>query len=263
MITLYNHNIWNKNPSWYRNTLVRSLVEDCDADICTFQECGPATNRVGMIPIQKLMNDKYVEACPEKSDVNFTPVFYKKDKFNLLDNGYLLYGGRDRSNSKGYTWALLESKETGFKFAVISTHFWWRFDCEEDSLDRVENAKKLKAVCDMIVEKYNVPIIIGGDFNNGLHSEQGDLAYREMLKMGFRDIRLTAEETTDCLTEHHYPVIDEDEIFHEGDMPYCTIDYIFTYGPCEIKAKKFEVLTTKKALSSSDHCPLIGLFDAE
>ena len=36
MITLYNHNSWNSNPAGYRNTLVRSLVADFDADVCTF-----------------------------------------------------------------------------------------------------------------------------------------------------------------------------------------------------------------------------------
>ena len=83
MITFYDQNIWNAVPAEYRNKIVRSLVEDFNPDVCAFQECGPERNRVGGAPIMDLMGDVYVEATPEFADRNYTPVLYKKDKFDL------------------------------------------------------------------------------------------------------------------------------------------------------------------------------------
>jgi len=264
MITLYNQNIWNYLPSEYRNTLVRSLVADCDADICTFQECGPLRNRVGDAPIQELMADVYDEVRPEFADRNYTPVFYKKDKYILKDSGYFLYSGFNDANSKSVTWALFEEKVTNFTFIVMSTHFWWKEEGEENNLQRINNAVELKAKCDELVYEYNVPIIIGGDFNNGKDSLQGDEPYRKMLEFGFCDIRLTASETTDTYTHHDYPVLMEDGVTYGPCSDFdCNIDYIFTYGTKTVKALKYDVLTTDKALSSSDHCPVLGYFESE
>lgn len=43
-------------------------------------------------------------------------------------------------------------------------------------------------------------------------------------------------------------------------MPMYTIDYIFAYGD-GVKAEKFDIITSQKALNSSDHCPLILNFE--
>ena len=91
MIKFYSQNIWNNAPAGYRTKLLRSVIRDVDADICSFQECGPETNRnKGSPKIGEVMSDEYVESLPQFSTVNFTPVFYKKDRFNLIDGGYCL-----------------------------------------------------------------------------------------------------------------------------------------------------------------------------
>lgn len=264
MITLYNQNIWNHNPAGYRNTLVRSLVSDFAPDICTFQECGPKTNRVGNPPIVELMSDVYAEATPEFADVNYTPVFYKKDRFHLLDKGYVLYDGLNDANSKSVTWVVLEDKENGKKYAFASTHFWWMARGEEDSNQRIQNACQLKEVCEKIIDKYHIPVIIGGDFNNGKGSEQGDAPYFAMLDMGFRDIRNIAEETTrEAYTcREAYPILKEDETYDKCPVaPHECIDYVFVYGEYPVKVKKFYIETNDKALTASDHCPLVGEFE--
>jgi len=264
MIILYSHNIWNFNPAGYRNTLTRSMISDFAPDVCTFQECGPQSCRVGNPDIVSLMCDVYSEATPEFADVNYTPVFYKKEKFNLLDKGYLVYDGLNDVNSKSVTWAVLEDKETKKKYAFASTHFWWMARGEEDANQRVENAKQLKSVCEKIIEKYNIPVIIGGDYNNGKGSEQGDKAHFAMLDMGFRDIRDMAEEKTceEFTCREAYPVLKEDETFDKCEVaPHECIDYIYVYGDFDVSVKKFHIETNDTALTASDHCPLVGWFD--
>ena len=146
---------------------------------------------------------------------------------------------------------------------ILPGDFSWETylaDTKEDFNQRIENALQLKNLCDEIYNKYGTGAIIGGDFNNRFGADQGDEPYRKMLDMGFCDIRLSADVSTDCLTHNDLPVIDDKGVFKKGNMPTRTLDHIFTYHS-EVKLLKFEVLTSDKALTSSDHCPLIGEFD--
>jgi len=261
MLTFYSQNVWNSNPCHFRTPIVRSLVSDFNADICMFQEFGPFSVRKGDKPLQNLMSDEYTEICPYISHKNYTPVFYKTDCFDLIDDGYLLYDGLNDADSKSVSWCVLKDKRNGVMFAVASTHFWWMFDNEEDFAQRLANVDQLRAVCDGIIAKHNVPVIIGGDFNNGAFSEQGEEPYKKMLSLGFRDMRLVSEKTTDCLTHHEYPVEMPDGTFTKGEMPERNLDNIFIYGDFDVKALSFDVITSDKALTSSDHCPLIGCIE--
>ncbi len=261
---IYCQNIWNSNPCAPRNRIVRELVRDFDADVCFFQECGPQTNRIGdgEAPIVNLMNDSYSEAYPEAADRNYTPVFYKKDKYNLIDSGYFLYDGLNDANSKSVTWAILEEKETGKRAVVASTHLWWMFDSEKDNLQRLQNVSQLKQFCDGMVTKTGLPIIVGGDFNNGKGSPQGDEPYHTMLKEGFCDARLVADETSDESTcGESYPAVLPDKSVVARNHSEFIIDYIFTYNAENIKTKKFDVLTSVEARKSSDHSPVLAVFE--
>ena len=261
MLTFYDQNVWNHNPSGYRNGLIREIVKDMNADVCAFQEFGPNSTRQGNPALDVLMLDEYNEVCPELRDVTYTALFYKKDRFDLIDSGHFLYDGLNDCNSKSVTWAVLEDKETKKRFAAMSTHFWWNFVSPEDFEQRLQNVDQIEALCKEVIAKHNVPVIIGGDFNNGKDSEQGDEPYQKMLKKGFRDIRLTADKTTDSYTHHDYPEEKEDGTWVTDAELVRTLDQIFTYGEYDIKALEFDVLASQIALDSSDHCPLIGKFE--
>ena len=266
MIKLYDQNVWNVLPIDNRSVLVREMVREFDADFCTFQECGPETSRAGKTPLPVLMSDKYAEVCPEKAGVNYTPVFYKKEKYNVIEADYHVYTGFNDVNSKTLTWGVFEDKQTGERIAVASTHFWFKNRGEMDDEQRIQNARELKEACDYIVEKYGVPVIAAGDLNNGRGSEMGDKPYRFMIEQRFVDIRHSAEETTDMFTYHDYPVLDEAKgiyVNRPDALPAFDLDFIFTYGPDILKAKKFEILTSETALNSSDHCPLLGVFEID
>ena len=259
MYRLYSHNIWNFNPPEDRNLLIHSNIEEFDADICCFQECSHTSNRKGKFPIQELLKDTYTEVGIGM--LNYTPVFYKTEKFNLLDSGYMLYDGLNDANSKSVTWVVLEDKASGKKFIAMSTHFWWRAESEEDNLQRIENARQLKKLCDELISEYNLPIIIGGDFNNG-NSSQGDAPYHFMVENGFSDFRYTAPEST---KEHTcrsvYKLSEGEKAYTEAGDPDITIDYIFTYGE-GITPVSFNINASEKARNTSDHLPLLAHFEA-
>ena len=259
MFNIYCQNIWNTLPAHERMPMIRSLISDFDADICLFQECSPNTVRKCENAIPALMADEYKEICEHLIPTNYTPVFYKKDKFDLIDEGYLLYDGLNDYASKSVSWAVLKDKESGKMLAAASTHFWWMYRDDEDTKQRIANADQLRHVCDAIVSKYNVPVIVGGDFNNGQNSVQGSAPYEYMLKNGFVDFRLVANNTTDKFTHRDCP----GGIATESMPTVQNLDYIFYYGKNNVSVAEFDVLTSKKALESSDHCPLVGKFDIE
>jgi len=265
MIRLYNQNIWgnhSKNEAVSnRNRLILSLIEKHQPDFCTMQECNPRTSRQGQDPMQDLLKDSYAEAAPAEWHRNFTPVFYRKDRFQLVDSGFLPFEGLNDGNSKSVTWGVFEEIGTGKKVGIVSTHFWYKHLSEEDTVQRIQNAQALKQVCESMIQKYGVPVIVAGDMNNGSDSVHGDdLPYRTMLTWGFRDVRYTAANTTDCPTIHHIPVKNEQGIYVDADMPYFTLDYIMTYGENTLTAESFRVLTDHDALVSSDHCPMVSDF---
>jgi len=263
MITLYNQNIWNNYPAGYRNRVLRSLVEDFNADVCTFQECGPFANRIAEPSLEAVMGGEYAEAVPEAAMVNYTPVFYRKDRFNLVDAGYSTYDGLNDANSKGVSWVVLEEKATGKRCAFASTHFWYKARGQEDTQQRIENARQLKGICDRIVEIYRIPVIIGGDFNNGKNSRQEDIPYRTMVQWGFRDVRYLAKESTEAeyTCANSYPLLQLDGTFKPcPQAPSFCIDYIFVYGDGNVEVEKFWIENGAKARTASDHCPLICSF---
>ena len=170
----------------------------------------------------------------------------------------MLYDGLNNVDSKSISWVILKDKKSGDEFAAVSTHFWWMYESEKDFEQRLANVDQLKDVCDKIIEKYNVPIVIGGDFNNGENSEQGDEPYKKMLSLGFRDLRLIAKNSTDMYTHHDYPIEMSDETFEKAVMPVRNLDNLLLYGDFNVNVDTFDVITSDKALTSSDHCPLIG-----
>jgi len=265
MLRIYNQNIWGNYAETEavanRNQLLLELISQEQPDICTLQECNPNTSRVLEGGVQNLLKDTYLEVVPEEWERNFTPVFYKKDKFNLIDGGFQIYTGEHYDRSKSVTWAVLEEKQTGKRIGVASTHFWFKHIDESDIRQREDNAKTLTEVCENMQRVYQVPVIACGDMNHGICSRsKEDMPYKAMLQQGFQDVRFTAKESTDCPTVHHYPVRNAEGIYTEGDLPLSTIDYIMTYGEQPLPAESFRVRTDYKALVSSDHCPMIADF---
>jgi len=258
---IYCQNVWNCNPTAFRNRLIADRINALQADICLFQEFGPGTTQTGPAPLQDLLADRYTRITPDSG--NYTPLFYRTEGFALLDSGYLRFDGRNDAGSKSVSWAVLEEKGSGFRFGAASTHFWWKFDDPEDNAQRLANADQLKAVCDRMAENWAVPVIVGGDFNNGTNAAQGDEPYRYLLSLGFTDMRTAAPVTTDAFTHHGYPVLQPDDSYTPGPLPRVNLDYLFTYGPHPAALREFAVHTDPQALTTSDHCPLVGKIERE
>lgn len=126
---------------------------------------------------------------------NSQPIFYKKDKFALLESGIRWFSDTpDKQFSKypesayvrSYTYALLEDKQSKKTVLAVNTH-----------IDYVEaaNVKQIKRLIELTSKEFaNVPTIYTGDWNmrrasNGYKvlEDAGFIATEEMVKDAKKD----------------------------------------------------------------------------
>ena len=179
-----------------------------------------------------------------KEDGEFSPVFYKKDKFELLDKGWFWISETPDVPSESWntcciricTYAKLKEKSTGKVFIAMNTHLDHRSE-----LARSEGIKLINKVA----KKFDCPAVLTGDFNV---SEKTD-CYIDMIDIGlFKDAKFVADKTESEYTFHPY--------FHH-DGPNDIIDFIFVTDGFEVCS--YHVITDKvDGAFPSDHCPVIA-----
>ncbi len=258
-LTFYDQNVWGwgylsgDNRINNRNFGIKALILAYDADIVCFQECSPTAIRGRDSGIGILLAGAYEEVSVKTEGNNFTPVFYKKDRFAVVECGFHLYEGKNDVDSKSITWAVMEEKRSGVRFGVCSTHFWWKSDDESDDLQRMENAAVLYKLIEDLRVRYEVPVFAMGDLN----CLETSGPYR-WLSERLLDARRHADKTTDTLTNHGYPWCDENKVYHATfEAPKNTIDYFFVTEDPRVQLCSFAVDDSAVALSTSDHSPLI------
>lgn len=193
--------------------------------------------------------------------INYTPLFYLKDKFEVVDKGYHLFDDGAGDKSKSVTWAVFKDKATGDIFAVGSTHFYWTSDDLGKSA-RLKDAEQLAALVKDITTKYNCPMIVGGDYNCRIGSDPINKLYGA----GFENLQKISPDTVDITTHHSYSPYDEelglylDAVYPTN--PYSSaIDHAFLYNRSTLTPKLFRILLHDYSLLSTDHCPVMVDFD--
>jgi endonuclease/exonuclease/phosphatase family metal-dependent hydrolase len=263
-IKIISHNVWGmyakdvvKKVS-NRNSLMKKVYYEKMPDVIGAQEFSQDI-RTHNLP--EMLSPDYAEldlsaevaACGVAN--LFTPVFYLYKKYDIIEKGFFLYDRAfNNSDSKSIAYAALRNKQTGEVFSVCNTHFWWKSGPEHDAA-RVVNAMDILKIAARLPK----PVFVMGDLNCISSSE----AYKTLVAGGLCDVRFSAKEaTTDDNTHHPYPAYDEakDE-FTAAPYPGTdakNIDYIFIDREHSGNVKKFEVLNSSDALSTSDHCPILA-----
>lgn len=151
------------------------------------------------------------------------PVFYRKDKYDLVDNGTFWLSetpervsvGWDAAFNRICTWVVLKDKKTGQTYAHYNTHF--------DNIGKLAQQKSARLLLER-VKQSTVPVVVTGDFNTNEHSA----VYKTMTGSFLADSKYAAEDTMSSLTYHGY----EPEQFW-GQTP---IDFIY------LSKERFHVL---------------------
>lgn len=229
-----------------RSQIVTAIIDQYAPDSFGVQEATPKWIKI----LDKKFSEKYARVGEGRSPIEmfteYSAVYYRKDKYNLIDSGTIWLSETPKKkytkdfeskHNRIATWAVLENKETGEKFAHINTHL----DHVLEST-RVEQSKVLLNKINEL-EK-NTKVICTGDFNTYETAE----AY-SIMSEAMADSKLTAKNSDTGITFHKYGTIEE----HEDGA----IDFIFTTKGMKVETYKI-IRNTVEGMYPSDHYPIVA-----
>lgn len=230
-----------------RVEMVTGLLRFHDADIFGLQEA-----LLGQIKDVKNELPGYdwfgVGRDDGKKGGEFSPVFYNKSKFKLLDHGTFWLSetpekpsmGWDASFNRIVTWGHFEIVENGKQFLFFNTHFDHRGDEA-----RRQSAILIRQKIEEMTYNKNLPVILTGDFN--LTPDQEPIS---LLKKYLNDSYEISEEPP------YGPVGTYNGFNLDSDLDR-RIDYIFVKGDLEVL--KYAALSEiKDKRFPSDHLPVFA-----
>ncbi len=181
-----------------------------------------------------------------KKKGEYSAVFYRKNKFTVIDKGtFWLSETPEKAGSKGWdaacvricSWAKLKRKDDGKEFVHLNTHL--------DHKGEIAMQKGAELVAERGTQiASGSPAFFTGDFNVTPDS----MPCITVKNAGFTDARDMTDRTDRDITYH---------AFENPDGGQCVIDYVFCKG--NVKVKQFKVV--RKHIDGeipSDHYPVFA-----
>ena len=195
-----------------------------------------------------------------KADGEYTPIFYRKDKVNLLEHSqFWLSETPEVPGSKGWdaaitrivTWAKFEDRESGKVFYFFNTHFD-HMGAEARHHSAVLLSEKIAAIAP------GFPVVVTGDFNiRKGHPSLGNDLYENLINT-FRDKNnlLNAAYVSKSAVDPPGPTstgFRPDWKSREGHP----IDYIFVNAHFQVDAYRVDRIVDGDVFIS-DHWPVVS-----
>ncbi|MCL2508992.1 MAG: endonuclease/exonuclease/phosphatase family protein [Oscillospiraceae bacterium] len=163
-------------------------------------------------------------------DGEFAPVFYRRDKYAVLDSGTFWLSETPEVPSKGWdsactricTWALLRENGTGKEFLQLNTHL--------DHIGTTAMIEGAKLVAQKIAAYPGLPVICTGDFNVGEKSP----AYEVMTGGVMGDAKFLAARADSGNTYTGFDM--------EGTKNNSPIDFIFVHREL-VKVDTYKIMS--------------------
>ncbi len=251
-VRIMTSNIWGDyfgNPVPPRASLLTTVFKRCDADILGFQEVTASWWASELFPS---LGQSYTSAPAETGGrLNYTPLFYRTSRFELLDSGWHLYHEK-LDPSKGWTFGVLKEKDSGMVFAVFNTHFWWQKE-EKDEVIRRYNAMEMTFAMKQIAGSFHCPVLFMGDLNCRYDSR----TWEYLRENNWRTSYTCTDDHSDCSSLHGDPVIHADGTCTGNttdDPKEFSIDHIGI--PEGVKVLRQYAVIDREALDATDHSPV-------
>jgi endonuclease/exonuclease/phosphatase family metal-dependent hydrolase len=183
-----------------------------------------------------------------KTKGEYSNIFYKKDKYEVLQQSTFWLSPTPDSISKGWdaaivrvcTYGLFKDKKTKQLFWVFNTHF-----DHVGKTARLESAKLIVQKIEALNSK-NYPVILTGDFNS--HPEAAPMQHIAGKMQNAR-----------AISKLVYGPADTWNAFRFNEKLNGTIDYIFVSNNKKISVAKFASITDSYDLKyPSDHLPVMA-----
>lgn len=183
-----------------------------------------------------------------KQEGEYSCIFYKKDKFNLIQQSTFWLSPTPDSVSFGWnaacrrvcTYGLFQSKKTKQFVWVFNTHF--------DHISEPARAESAKLIVRKIgeVNTKHYPVIVSGDFNSKPVEEPAKYMMQHL-------------DNARTISRQVYGGADTWNGFHFNKKPDGCIDYIFVSKDKRISVSKFATLTDSYDMKyPSDHFPIMA-----
>ena len=233
-----------------RLPLIADYYRNSDADLIGMQE----VNKVGT-GLFEMLSDLYAPVALRHSEDKhcFTPILYRKDRYDLLEGGSELYRMRG-TDTKSMAWAVLCDKTDGKKIALINSHGSLILksynleatDAVEGEMWRVDNVRQMLEKKDALRGKYgaSLPVFITGDFNS--HEDRESIQNMKKVLPDSAEIA-TVSASAGINSFHRTPGRPCDE-----GTP---IDFIFVTDDA-VQVLTHHIPSDQTALDISDHCPV-------
>jgi len=184
-----------------------------------------------------------------KTGGEYVPVFYKTDRFNLIDQGTFWLSptpnvigsvGWDAALTRICTWVRFSDTITGLEFYFLNTHF--------DHVGKTARTESAKLILDFIQKEIKgLPVILTGDFN--FSPEEVPFGILTNKDTGMHNICSPVDSSG-----MHYKGTFNGFV---NDKSSRRIDMVFCKGMWE--ARSYEVLKIKEGeMFISDHWPVIA-----
>lgn len=242
----------DKENQWtFRKDLAANIIQFYQVDIFGAQE---VLHHQLTDLLERLPAYGYVGVGREdgKTKGEYSPIFYRKDRFNIVKSGdFWLSENINAVGKKGWdaacervaTWAVFKEMNSGKEFFFLNTHL--------DHMGKVARHEGASLVLEQVkLLAGNLPVIVTGDFNATPSDDPIQVLTNANDPRHFTHARTVSEL---CYGPEW--------TFHDfGRIPVDQrewIDYIFIKG--NITVSRYGVLTeTLNTLYSSDHCPIIS-----
>ena len=255
---VYFHQKDEKERIDYRNPILLESFRYMDSDILLLQEVNPKWHSV----LDKLMESELgYTVVPTSTEItpvldgraNYTPIWYRAEKLELLDYGYKQYEtvklepDSYLSSSKSYTWALFKDKATGKQIITVSTHFTWapeNFSPTPDQCRTMDAKEVVELVKQLEVEYAGVPVILMGDLN----CQVGSNPYKALAEK-FSDVSKVVEKNNKMNNGTTHSV-------GSTTVGGAVIDHTLYTGDA-LNFKMYQHVYNEWSFNSTDHIPLL------
>ena len=208
------------------------------------------------------------------TNYNMDPLFYNTATTRCIASEYhwfvnhpheLLGNDATEFSTKGSTWGVFESIATGERYIVVSAHLGG-----QDRTTQRGQAEELSEIIADLVEKYQCPAFLGGDFNGTSEHPFYKHLTEEADFISLQD-QDGAKITSKVFTTHGYPRYNEHlGIISEGGGRVweikngeSSIDKVFATNLEKAEIELFGVVVDECSLSSSDHLPMVVDFNID
>ncbi len=243
-------NAWPKRKDWVAEIILRNKI-----DVAGFQEvlAGQFEDLKARLPEMEAYG---VGRNDGKRAGEFTPIFYRKDRFEAIASStFWLSPTPDEPASKGWdaalpriaSWIKFQDRKTAEKFYVINTHFDHR-----GAQARTESAALLVK---SLREKFSDhPVILTGDFN----TTPKTAPHNTLVGAG------NADQSAFLDTYDHSAQMPEGPNStwngFQAIVPDQRIDFVFVTK--SVKVQRFQILDDQRdGRFPSDHLPIVTRLD--